>query len=122
MGGKGIPHWLALRSRKASTAHHIQYSPYTLHRKTDFAIKCDDVLRVGRNDCSLRSDFFFCPEFIQHSLQVSSNSGPAVTSQGKIRLSSSTVEDVDGKNEEQRVEVFFAFSDLKLDLWSCVRM
>lgn len=45
--------------------------------------------------------------FIQHSLQVSSKSEPAVTSQGKIRLSSKRVEDVEGKNEEKGWRLFF---------------
>lgn len=45
--------------------------------------------------------------FIQHSLQVSSKSEPAVTSQGKIRLSSKRVEDVEGKNEEKGWSFFF---------------
>lgn len=51
--GEFIPHWLAPRSHKVSTVCHAAHSTGKLQQ----AIKCDDVLRVGRSDCSPRSDF-----------------------------------------------------------------
>lgn len=116
VGWEGIPRWLALRSHKASTAYHMQHSPYSLHRKTDFTATSHQMwwcVACGEKWlCSLRSDFYFS-KFIQHSLQVSSRSEPAVTSQGKIRLSGRRVEDVEGKNEEKGWRLFFFFKQKK---------
>lgn len=97
VGWEDIPHWLTLRSHKASTAYHMQHSPCSLHRKTDFTATSHQTwwcVACGEKWlCSLSSDFFF-----------SSQSEPAVTSQGKDKA----VQQKSGRKEwRERVEGFF---------------
>lgn len=84
-----------LQITTSSTIHIVYTEKQILLQQ---AIKCDDVLRVGRSDYSLRSDFFYQHLFNTAFLLVS-----------KIRLSRRRVEDVEGKNEEKGWGPFFVF-------------